>query len=322
MKFFSIAALALVAAGPLAAQQAAAPAQPATQQQGDAQKIVAVINGETITKAKLDALYERLGAQLRAQYEQGGGKKAFLDNYIGKRLLLQEAIKTGFDKKPNVQLELDAAKESALFDLYVRNVVAAQYLTDADVRKYYDEHPDTFMLPERVHVRHIVITPADAGPRRKTKGEALELITKVFADLQPFRPKAGATDTEIKAFSNRFAEAARKYSEDGVAEQGGDLGWVHKGVDLDKSFADALYGIPRGMMSGVVETKFGYHLIFVEDKLPAAKETFENVQGMLREFLMTRMMSERAADVLQSVNMLTNELRSTSKVAVYPENLR
>src|ERR1700737_4219015 len=53
---------------------------PIVAQQSDAPKVVAVVNGETITAQKLDQLYARMGAQLRQQYEKAGGKTAFLDN--------------------------------------------------------------------------------------------------------------------------------------------------------------------------------------------------------------------------------------------------
>jgi len=66
----------------------------------DAQKAVAVVNGETITVEKLNRMYLNLNAQMRKQYDDNGGKGAFLENYIRKRLLIQEAIKAGFDKRP------------------------------------------------------------------------------------------------------------------------------------------------------------------------------------------------------------------------------
>src|SRR2546428_9431666 len=75
----------------------------------DRQKVVAVISGETITRAKLDLLYSSMPAQMRSQYDKSGGKMAFLDNYVAKRLMLQEAIKSGFDKRPDVQAALEAA---------------------------------------------------------------------------------------------------------------------------------------------------------------------------------------------------------------------
>jgi peptidyl-prolyl cis-trans isomerase C len=313
MKVSNVAVLAVFAASALVAQQQpAAPAAVPPQEPG--QKIVAVVNGETITRAKLDALYERLGAQMRAQYENTGGKAAFLDNYVRKRLVLQEAIKSGFDKRPDVLLEVEAAKESALFDRYVRDVVAAEHVTESAIKKFYEENGAQFMRPERMRVRHIVMRV----PAPDRKGEVLTRITNVFAELRGHAIKPGATANEIQLFSNRFSEAARKYSEDAAAPEGGDLGWVTAETGLDAKFFEAMSHIQRGMMSGVVETQFGYHLIFVEDKQPAAREPFEAAKPAIREFLM----AQHGADVLGQVNRLTNELRTRSNVAMYPENLR
>lgn len=312
MKVSNIGALALVVASALVAQQQ--PAAPAAAQEDPGQKIVAVVNGERITRAKLDALYERLGAQMRSQYESTGGKMAFLQNYIGKRLMLQEAVKSGFDKRSDVQLDVEAAKESALFDRYVRDVVAAQYVTDAAIRKFYDENGDQFMRPERMRVRHIVMRI----PAPDRKGETLSRMTSVFGELRPHTVKPGATQNEIQLFANRFSEAARKYSEDAAAPDGGDLGWVTEETGLDAKFFEAMKNISRGMMSGVVETQFGYHLIFVEDKQAAGREPFEAAKPAIREYLM----AQHGAEVLGTVNRLTNELRMNSNVAVYAENVK
>ena len=86
---------ALVAALPLAAQ-------PSTNS-----LIVATVNGEAITQAKLDQLWNRLSEKMKKQYEKsGGGKAGFLDNFIREPLLRQQAVAKGFDKKPDVQAEL------------------------------------------------------------------------------------------------------------------------------------------------------------------------------------------------------------------------
>lgn len=316
MKFSKLAALALVTALPLAAQQTPA-AQPVNQDEG--QKVVAVLNGETITKARLDALYERLGAKMRAQYESTDGKKAFLRNYLGKRLIVQEAMKAGFDKLPEVQLELEAAREAALFDRFVRDVVGAPFVTETSLRKFYDQNSNLFAKPERARARTILVkmTEPDGSPR--SKSAALEKITALFADLQPRRPKPGAPASEIRTFANLFAEAARQASEDPVSgPNGGDLGWVDRGIDLDPTFAAALYALPRGAMSGVVETKFGYHLIFIEDKEQAGIESFEKAKPAIREFLLEKHMNE----VIETLSHMTNDLQANSKVDVYPENIK
>ena len=155
-------------------------AQPA---QTDADKVVAVVNGETITKSKLDALYANMSAEMRSQYDRSGGKMAFLDNYVAKRLLIQEAMKSGFDKRPAVQAALEAARDSALFDKYVRDVIAANVVQESEVRKYYDDHKADFSIPETRKVRHIVITW-----NQRPKPEALELAKRIATEIRAGAP--------------------------------------------------------------------------------------------------------------------------------------
>lgn len=294
---------------PLVAQ---APQQPATAP--DAQRPVAVINGEVITAGQLDRLYDHMGTQMRAQYARNGGKAALLETYLRKRLLIQEALKAGFDKRPDVQADLEAAKESAFFDRYVRDVVAAPIVTNAEIRQYYDQHPGDFATPEQVKVRHIVI-----GPHARTKEEAQTAIEQIAAQLRAQNAAVKANDPVVAAQMRvrNFAEMARKYSQDGSAESGGDLGWVNRG-QLDPTFEEAAFQMKKGMISGVIQTNFGYHLIILEDKKPAGTEPFEDAKTSIREFLMT----QHAADVMSAVTKLTNELRSSSKIALHPENIR
>jgi len=310
MLFLSLVACAL----PLAAQQA----QPAASAPAE-DPVVATLNGETITASKLDSMYARLAPAMREQYNATGGKAGFLDNYLRKRLIVQEALKAGFDKRPEVQAEMESAKESALFDRYVRDVVSSRIVTDADVKKYYDEHPDEFTTPERVKVRHIVIVGNGAGPHPKTQEQALEEIKQVDTELHAKTAAVHAADPVAAARirGSYFAELARKYSEDGSAEAGGDLGWVVKG-QLDPQFEAAAFKLEKGVPSGIVETRFGYHIILVEDREAAGHESFERVKPVLREYLLT----QHATEVMETVTRLTNELRATSKVAIYPENIK
>ncbi|MGZ8832707.1 MAG: peptidylprolyl isomerase [Thermoanaerobaculia bacterium] len=276
-------------------------------------KIVAVINGETITRAKLDAMYNNMPAPMRAQYEKSGGRMAFLDNYVAKRLLIQEAMKSGFDRRPDVQATLEAAKESALFDRYVREVVASSLVTDVEAKKYYDENQSQFAIPEQAKVRHIVISW-----NNKPKQDAMELIKRVMTEIRAGVPSArDASPQTAPILLSRFSEAARRYSEDGAGAGGGDLGWVSRG-SLDAAFEDAAFNMKPMQMSGIVESQFGYHLIFVEARKPAGTQSWDDAKADIREFLMT----QRAADVIGTVKRLTNELRAKSKVAFYPENLR
>jgi len=312
MLLLSIAALAL----PLAAQQTPAPA---AAKPVPAPKQAAIVNGEVITVDRIDQMWNNMSVGFRDQYEASGGKQAFLENYLRKRLVIQEAIKSGFDKRPDVITDMDAARESALFDRYVRDIVAAPLVSDADIRKYYDEHSGEFAMPARIHVRHIVVAPFEAGPAAKTKEQALERIKAIAADLVTHNREVRTpqTDAAMRLRVIYFADAARKYSEDASASSGGDLGWKAKG-ELDPAFEEAAWHLEPGMMSGVIETQFGYHIIMLEERQAAGTEPFESVRPAVREYLLT----QKATEVMTAVNKLTNELRVNSKITLFPENVK
>lgn len=321
--------LLVLASSAFAQQQpapAAAPTAPAAQSTAaavadDSKRPVAVINGETITVEKLDRLYENLNTQMRTNYDANGGKGAFLENYIRKRLLLQEAFKSGFDKKPDVAAAVDSARESTLFDRYIRDVVAANVVSEKDIKEYYNQHPNDFATPEKLHIRHIVIGVTNSGPAPKTDSQALEQIGKIATELRAadIASAQGKPDPETMAKLHlaHFAEAAKKYSEDASSESGGDLGWMSKG-QLDPDFEAAAWALKPGVISGIVRSKFGYHLILVEGKQPAGTEPFDVVKNGVREYLMT----QKAADVVNAVSRLTNELRNNSRISVFPENIK
>ncbi len=294
---------------PLVAQTPALP---------EGKKPVATVNGETITVEMLNHLYNSLGSEMRQNYEKSGGKGVLLDNYIRKRLLIQEALKKGFDKRPDVQADLEAARESALFGGYVRDVVAANIVTGALMQKYYDANLKDFETPEMIKVRHIVISTSQAAAKPKTSEQALEIAKTVMGEVRAALAESRSPDAlaAIHMSTRRFAELAQKYSEDAVAGIGGDLGWVGRGR-LDPAFEAAAFGLRAGNSSGVVRSSFGYHVIYVEGKRAAGHLSFDEAKPRIREILV----NQHAAEILSAVSKLTTELTNSSKISVYPENI-
>ena len=285
-------------------------AVPALAQQNDS-KPVAVVNGETITAKTLDQLYDRIGPQMRAQYEKAGGKAAFLDNYVNKRLIVQEALKSGFEKRADVQSDIAAAREAAVFEDYVRDVVASDLVKDVDVRQYYDQHKQDFATPEKLHIRHIVTREISNGPNAKSNVEAKQMLERLAAQM------ASDPNATLQQRVNQFAQFARQFSEDAAAQSGGDLGFVEKG-QLDPEFEAAAWRLPVGKVSNVVQTQYGYHLILVEAKQPAGAQPFDEVKSAIRDVLL----NQKMAEVMSTLARLTNELRANSKIAIYKENIR
>jgi len=290
--------------------------QPAAAAKEPESKPVVIVNGDVITDQKLDLLYSLMNAQTREQYEKSGGKKAFLDNYLRKRLIVQEAIKHGFDKRPDVQTEVDAAKEAALFQAYIREVISQQIVTEADLKKYYEENKANFAMPDAVNARHIIIMANGAGPHPKTKDEAATLIHRIAEELRETTANISDPKPRARTLLDKFSDEAKKHSEDGSASGGGSLGWVSRG-SLDPTFEAAAFAMEPGTVSPVVETRYGYHLIFVEAKRPASTKPYEEVRRDIREVLQAQHMGE----IMQAVTKLSNELKTDSKIAAFPENL-
>lgn len=303
-------ALAVLFAVPIFAQQAATSTAPATTVAPVAKDVVATVNGSPITAAELDRLWNRMGAKMRAQYEKAGnGKLRFLENYVGKRLLLQLAAQTDFDRSPAVQAELEAAKEAALFDLYVRDVVASQIVTEATVKKYYDDHPTDFVHPEGAKVRLIQVSK-----EKHSVEEARTLIGDLMKDLYGVR--AGSKNNAA-AITQAFAAAATKTSEHASAAVGGDLGWVGQ-ADLEPTVSEAVFSMSPGAISGILETDKAMQLVLVEDRQIASTESYESARAGIREYLI----GANAQKVVEAVNRATRELRASSKVTLYPENVK
>lgn len=80
------------------------------------------------------------------------------------------------------------------------------------------------------------------------------------------KQRIGEVETLIKDGGQTFEDLAQQFSEDSTAEQGGDLGYMSRG-DLVAEFADAAFALEPGEVSGVVKTKYGYHIIKVEEKV-------------------------------------------------------
>jgi peptidyl-prolyl cis-trans isomerase C len=280
-------------------------------------KPVAVVDGEVITAAKLDWMYDRLPDDIRAQYAQNGGKGALLDNYIRKRLVIHQAEKSGFDKRPDVKAELEAARESTLFDEYVRDVVSKEIVTESAMKQYYEQHLAEFNEPEMVKLRHIVIGITNTGPKPHTDQQALEIAKKAMTDIIVTIPRTDNPALTAQEHATKFAALARAYSEDAVGPSGGDLGWVTR-AQLDPELATVAFSIHTGVPSGIIKTKYGYEIVFVEGKRAAGTLSFDEAKPRIRN----AMLKEHAADIVAAVNQLTDDLSDKAKIEVHPENIR
>lgn len=136
-------------------------------------------------------------------------------------------------------------------------------VTDQEIADYYQAHQKDYQVPEEVKVRHILIKVpenADAKTDQAAKQKAEDLLKQI---------KAGAD----------FATLAKKYSDDpGSKAQGGELGFIQRGVTVP-AFEKAAFALQPGEISGLVKTQFGYHIIKAEAKQAAHTKSLDEVKG-------------------------------------------
>jgi peptidyl-prolyl cis-trans isomerase D len=137
---------------------------------------------------------------------------------------------------------------------------------EAELRKYYEAGKDQFRTPDRVHVRHILLTttgkPKEDAPKIRARAE--ELLKQL---------KAGAD----------FAELAKKNSDDpGSAPKGGDVGWIVRGQTVP-IFENTAFALKPKDLSGVVATEYGFHILQVLEKEQARLKPFEEVKERLAQ---------------------------------------
>ena len=189
------------------------------------------------------------------------------------------------------KLRSDMLEESRINKMMETEAAGAAAVTDAEIREFYEKNPDKFKQPEAVRASHILIRvqPGDEAARKK----ALAAIQNVH------RQAKGGKD---------FGDLARRHSNDGSAERGGDLGFFTKDRMVPE-FANAAFALKPGQISDIVQTSFGYHVIRVVERRPTINVPLEQVTGQVREFLTQQRQQEKA-------EAFVKVLRSKSKIEV------
>jgi peptidyl-prolyl cis-trans isomerase D len=172
-------------------------------------------------------------------------------------------------------------------------------ITQADLEKYYKDHQEEFRLPDRVKVRHILIStpqkPDGSKPDQKSIDDA--------------RKKAEDILKQIKAGGD-FAELAKKNSGDpGSAQAGGEMGWIVKGQTVAE-FEKAAFGQNKGQISDPVQSSFGFHIIQTEDKEVAHMQSLAEVKDKIEPLLKE-----------QKVSSALNQMASTAETMARTQSM-
>jgi peptidyl-prolyl cis-trans isomerase C len=266
-------AIALVAGGLALAAGAQEKAEKAEKAKAAPSAGKIVVNGVNIPQARFDAMAKELESQGHADSPER--TQAIKEELINREVLAQAAKKRGIDKEPDVQMQMEMARQAVLVRALFENEMKAHPISDADLEKQYETFKGS-MGTNEYKVRHILVDKED---------DAKAIIAQL---------EKGAD----------FATLAKEKSKDpGSKDNGGDLDWGPPGRYV-KPFADAVTSLPKGTYTKTpVKTDFGYHVIKVDDVRPLKVPAFSE----LRERFRQRAQQEQIQHMVQ-------DLRAKAKV--------
>lgn len=217
---------------------------------GDQSKVVAIVNGATITQNDLDD-YRSAHPNPSAQND-----KALLEDLVMQKVVYQEALKDKMDQDPKIAREIERSRTNILLSAFVRKTMGNIKVTDEELHAEYDKLKDR-MSPPEYKARHILV-----------KDE--EQAKKIIAELDK-----GAD----------FAALAKKYSNDSSAKDGGDLGWFNP-RQMVPQFSMAVAKLQKGEYTKEpVQSQFGWHIIKLEDMRQSEPPAFDTMKDRLETML-------------------------------------
>lgn len=179
--------------------------------------------------------------------------------------------------------QLDLVRRDLEADLRVRKLVEGlaegqSDPSDADLRRFYDEHLDYFKTAEEVRASHIL-----KSARGEKRHEAYEELRQLRKRLQS---------------GEDFVELAKQHSDKG--DEHVDLGFFKRG-ELAEEFEVVAFSLDAGEISPVFATPFGYHLITVTERKPATPKPFDEVRDQVRELALAERKQDRTRKLVEEL---------------------
>jgi len=195
--------------------------------------------------------------ELYNQRREIGYANFTVDAFIDGIEVSEEAMREHFEANAE-SYQTEESVDIEYIEVLGDELAADIEVTDEALRAYYEDEQARFVTEERRRARHILFTGDDAETR------AQDAMTRLEA-------------------GEDFEALAMELSDDpGTSAQGGDLGWVGRGL-LVGPFEDTLYEMEVGAVEGPVETSFGFHVIRLDEIDAGDVQPFEQVREELAE---------------------------------------
>lgn len=173
------------------------------------------------------------------------------------------------------------SSDEDFIEALIEQEVAIPDATEEDCRQYFEANPGKFETSPLLEVKHILL----AVPKEDDAGRA---EAKMRADALLDILKGGAD----------FGKLAKRESSCPSKETGGSLGQLSKGQTVPE-FERQVFAAEPGLMPRPVESRYGYHLVYIERKIPGKPLTFEQAREKIAEYLNEKVRRKAIAQYIQ-----------------------
>ncbi len=246
------------------------------------------------------------------------------------------AIKAVEDRAIKTELQ---QREVTIAEIKSADFISQVKVDDAEVKAYYEKHKDKFQVQEQVKLEFVRFSAndlimkmqvTDEDSKRfynenaaKFQGDEKRRASHILIGFGPgatpeakaqAKKKAEEILAEVKKNPAKFAELAKKNSQDpGSAEKGGDLGMFGRGA-MVKAFEDAAYSMKPGQVSDLVQSEFGFHIIKLTE-VSGQAQSYESLKPQIRAELMYQKALAKFSEEAENFNNLVYEQSSSLKPA-------
>lgn len=246
---------------------------------GNESQVLAKIGNQTITESDLQEWVNAVPDKFKQQILTPEGKKRTLDYIVNIQVMAAEAEKQGMDKAPDIQKLLQLTRNDLLARIYLDKMTKDMPApTEQEAKDYYEKNKSQYATPESVHLHHILV---------KTEAEAKKALDRVTKK------------------NEKFADVASQVSICPSKAKGGNLDWLPRG-SLVKEIEDVAFTMKKGEIKGPVQSKFGYHILFLEDKKPAQESSYDQVKDYLAEQIKFQKQQEQYEKLAESLRKKMN----------------
>lgn len=245
--------------------------------------VVAQVGDEKIMAKDIDEILSHIPMQYRQRYSSAQGRREIIDGMVNIKMLAWEARNRGLDKRDSVKIKISFLTDQSLAKELESDLKKTFKVSDADIAKYYQDHQDKYVTPERIKASHILVDKED---------QAKGILGQV---------RKGAD----------FGQLARQYSKCPSSQRDGDLGWFGKGK-MDPAFEKAAFALKKGEVSDVVKSSSGYHIVRLDDRRDTKTRTLDQVSKSIERIIQREKMEKELSGVRDTI-------RKKASVAVNDE---